>query len=118
MGKAKKGPKFVVLKKIVSSKTLRKCKEDVLNPKKKDVSKEKLPQNVPSISSALFFKHNSALGPPYLVIVDTNFINFFIQNKLDLEKGMMDCLYAKCTPCTRIVLWLNWKNWGGNIVLL
>ncbi|TVU02507.1 hypothetical protein EJB05_51992 [Eragrostis curvula] len=29
------------------------------------------------------------------VIVDTNFINFSIKNKLDLEKGMMDCLYAK-----------------------
>jgi U3 small nucleolar RNA-associated protein 24 len=31
-------------------------------------------------------------------LVDTNFINFSIQNKIDLEKGMLDCLYAKCTP--------------------
>ncbi|KAK4582718.1 hypothetical protein RGQ29_025770 [Quercus rubra] len=36
------------------------------------------------------------MGLPYWVLVDTNFINFSIQNKLDLEKGMMDCLYAKC----------------------
>ena len=36
----------------------------------------------PNTSSALFFKHNSALGPPYQVIVDTNFINFSIQNKV------------------------------------
>lgn len=99
MAKAKKGPKFAAVKKLISSKTLRKHKEEVLNPKKKDISKEKLPRNVPSISSALFFKHNTALGPPYLVIVDTNFINFSIQNKLDLEKAMMNCLYAKCTPC-------------------
>lgn len=36
----------------------------------------------PNTSSALFFKHNTALGPPYQVIVDTNFINFSIQNKV------------------------------------
>ncbi|KAJ8648752.1 hypothetical protein MRB53_001775 [Persea americana] len=99
MGKAKKAPKFAVVKKLVSSKTLRKYKEEVLNPKRKDLEREKLPRNVPSVPSALFFKHNTALGPPYRVLVDTNFINFSIQNKLDLEKGMMDCLYAKCTPC-------------------
>ncbi|URE03639.1 rRNA-processing protein [Musa troglodytarum] len=99
MGRAKKTRKFAVMKKLVSSKTLKKYKEEVLNPKKKDLEKEKLPRNVPSVSSALFFKYNTALGPPYRVIVDTNFINFSIQNKLDLEKGMMDCLYAKCTPC-------------------
>ncbi|XP_065003521.1 uncharacterized protein LOC103992698 isoform X2 [Musa acuminata AAA Group] len=99
MGRAKKTRKFAVMKKLVSSKTLKKYKEEILNPKKKDPEKENLPRNVPSVSSALFFKYNTALGPPYMVIVDTNFINFSIQNKLDLEKGMMDCLYAKCTPC-------------------
>lgn len=36
----------------------------------------------PGVSSALFFKYNTALGPPYRVIVDTNFINFSIQNKV------------------------------------
>ncbi|KAH9309490.1 hypothetical protein KI387_037401, partial [Taxus chinensis] len=74
-------------------------KEEVLNPNKKNTEKDKLPRNIPNVSSALFFKHNTALGPPYQVLVDTNFINFSIQNKLDLEKAMMDCLYAKCTPC-------------------
>ncbi|KAM3708214.1 hypothetical protein ACB098_02G082300 [Castanea mollissima] len=43
-----------------------------------------------------FFNYNSSLGPPYRVLVDTNFINLSIQNKPDLEKGMMDCRYAKC----------------------
>lgn len=33
------------------------------------------------------------------MIVDTNFINFSIQNKLDVFKSMMDCLLAKCIPC-------------------
>jgi U3 small nucleolar RNA-associated protein 24 len=97
------------------------------------------------VSSALFFKYNTQLGPPYQVLVDTNFINFSIKNKvrrpgqparrparwaarrtqrpaspftpdhptrshpspplpptptpkIDLVRGMMDCLYAECTP--------------------
>ncbi|KAK2995815.1 hypothetical protein RJ640_006154 [Escallonia rubra] len=83
------------MKKIVTSKAIKQHKEEVLNPNKKDLEKDKLPRNVPNVSSALFFKHNNALGPPYRVLVDTNFINFSIKNKLDLEKGMMDCLYAK-----------------------
>ncbi|KAG8784301.1 rRNA-processing protein fcf1 [Serendipita sp. 397] len=53
----------------------------------------------PQASSALFLSHNTALGPPYRVLVDTNFINFSLQNKLELVSGMMDCLYAKCIPC-------------------
>ncbi|KAB2002996.1 hypothetical protein ES319_D11G102400v1 [Gossypium barbadense] len=99
MGKAKKAPKFAGMKKIVTQKAIKHYKDQVLNPNKKDLSKDKLPRNVPNVSSALFFTHNTSLGPPYRVLVDTNFINFSIQNKLDLEKGMMDCLYAKCTPC-------------------
>jgi U3 small nucleolar RNA-associated protein 24 len=46
MGRAKKGPKFAAVKKIVSSKTIKKYKEEVLNPNKKDLSKQKLPRNV------------------------------------------------------------------------
>ncbi|KAG9160388.1 hypothetical protein Leryth_008789 [Lithospermum erythrorhizon] len=57
-------------------------KQEVINPNKKDLTKEKLPRNVPYVSSALFFKHNTALGPPFTVF-----------EKAD------DCLYAKCTPC-------------------
>jgi len=33
------------------------------------------------------------------VLVDTNFINHSIKNKIDLVQGMMDCLYAECVPC-------------------
>jgi hypothetical protein len=50
----------------------------------------------PQASSALFFKYNEQLGPPYHVLIDTNFINFSIKNKLDIIQSMMDCLYAKC----------------------
>ena len=56
-------------------------------------------RHVEKHASSLFFRYNTALGPPYMVLVDTNFINFSIRNKIDLVQGMMDCLYAKCTPC-------------------
>lgn len=49
--------------------------------------------------TALFFSYNTQLGPPYHVLVDTNFINFSIKNKLEIYKSMMDCLLAKCIPC-------------------
>jgi U3 small nucleolar RNA-associated protein 24 len=42
--------------------------------------------------------HNTALGPPYRLLLDTNFINFSIQNKLDIFKNSMDCLLGKCIP--------------------
>lgn len=53
---------------------------------------------VAQVSSQLFFRYNTALGPPYRVLIDTNFINFSIQNKLDIFTAMMDCLLAKCIP--------------------
>jgi len=46
----------------------------------------------------MFFKYNTALGPPYRILLDTNFINFSIQNKLDIFKASMDCLLGKCIP--------------------
>ena len=57
-----------------------------------------LVRNLPKSSTSLFFKHNTALGPPYQILIDTNFINFSITNKLDIFKSMMDCLLAKCVP--------------------
>ena len=60
-------------------------------------------KHVDKAPSALFFKYNTQLGPPYRVLIDTNFINFSIRNKIDLIKGMMDCLYAECTVCVESV---------------
>lgn len=44
------------------------------------------------------FSHFCVSGPPYHVLLDTNFVNFSIQNKIDIVAGLMDCLYAKCIP--------------------
>lgn len=72
-------------------------KDRVKEKEKEDPSKPKVTEK-PQQSSALFFSYNTQLGPPYHIILDTNFINFSIKNKLDIIKCMMDCLYAKCIP--------------------
>lgn len=87
------------------------------------------------MASSLFLQHNDALVPPYRVLIDTNFINFSLQNKLELVSGMMDCLFAKCrsfvspvggslnwrelittgvkaSRVSQTVSWQNSKNWG------
>eukprot|EP00898_Chlorokybus_atmophyticus_P004057 jgi/Chlat1/4652/Chrsp3S05634 len=103
MGKAKKTRKFAEVKRMLNPKELRDHKKQLVprkagdeKPQSKDAEQ---PRHVQQVSSALFFKYNSALGPPYQVIMDTNFINFSVKNKLDIVQAMVDCLYAKCTPC-------------------
>ena len=61
--------------------------------------KEPEVRHVEATPSSLFFRWNERLGPPYHVLVDTNFVNHSIKNKIDLVQGMMDCLYAECIPC-------------------
>lgn len=48
------------------------------------------------LPTSLFLSHNEALVPPYRIIVDTNFINLSLENRMDMVKSMMDALYAKC----------------------
>ncbi|KAI8092328.1 Fcf1-domain-containing protein [Gilbertella persicaria] len=99
MGKARTTRKFAQMKRMISTNDTR-LKENREKQKKKETEKEeKAVRHVPQVASSMFFQYNSALGPPYHVLVDTNFINFSIQNKLELVKSMMDCLYAKSVPC-------------------
>ncbi len=67
----------------------------------------------PQVSSSLFLQHNTALVPPYRVLIDTNFINFSLQNKLELISGMMDCLYAKCESPMLLEPARGWSHDGG-----
>lgn len=100
MGKAKKTRKFAVSKKMISPKdtrvqeNLQKMQQKALEKKEKEK-----PRRVEKAVSALFFQYNTQLGPPYHILIDTNFINFSIRKKLDMIRSMMDCLLAKCTPC-------------------
>lgn len=46
----------------------------------------------------MFFQHNTALQPPYQILVDTNFLSHTVHHKLALLPTLMDTLYATCTP--------------------
>ena len=46
----------------------------------------------------MFFAHNTALQPPYQVLLDTNFLSHTVHHKLPLLSTLMDCLYATCQP--------------------
>jgi len=70
-------------------------------------------RHVEKASSALFFKYNEALGPPYRVLADTNFINFSIKNKLDMVQAAEDCLCAKVTICITDAVMAELEKLGG-----
>ena len=102
MGKAKKKQqarqKFAIMKKMITQYDSRiKDKDRTKRKTKIDLTKPKI-NKTPQMSTAMFFEYNTQLGPPYHVLLDTNFINFSIKNKIDLVQGMMDCMYAKCIP--------------------
>merc|ERR1711934_683735 len=77
MGRAKMVRKFAEVKRLLNPKEL-KNQDGGKSAKKK---REEV-RHVDKTPSALFFKYNSALGPPYRVIIDTNFINFSIKSKV------------------------------------
>jgi U3 small nucleolar RNA-associated protein 24 len=55
-------------------------------------------RNIPQAPSYLFFQANTALVPPYSVLVDTNFLSHTVRAKLELQTALMDLLYAKVQP--------------------
>lgn len=117
MGKQKKTRKFAIAKKVINAKDPRmyayyicpfslaqalvrkKNQESMALLSRSETHTDTPLRQITQAPTALFFAHNTQLGPPYQVLVDTNFINFSIKNKLEIYKSMMDCLLAKCTPC-------------------
>ncbi|ORZ39279.1 Fcf1-domain-containing protein [Catenaria anguillulae PL171] len=99
MGKAKKTRKFAEVKRMLNPKDARLKQVQNKVIKKAEEEKKQEVRHIEQSASSLFFKYNEALGPPYHIIIDTNFINFSIQNKLEVQKAMMDCLFAKCIVC-------------------
>ncbi|KAG9302264.1 hypothetical protein G9A89_008755 [Geosiphon pyriformis] len=99
MGKAKRTRKFAQVKRLLNPNDARLKAVQEKQQKKKEEKEKNTVRQVPQVASSLFFRHNKALGPPYQILIDTNFINFSLQNKLELVEAMMDCLYAKCIPC-------------------
>lgn len=102
MGKQKKTRKFAVAAKVLTAKDPRikanqQKKEE--KTKQENIAKAEASRRIEQVPTALFFQYNTQLGPPYHILIDTNFINFSIKNKLEVYKSMMDCLLAKCIPC-------------------
>lgn len=97
MPKVKVVKKFIAPKKIITDKDPRLKAIKEKNAKKAADDKD-APRNVPQVPSSMFFKYNTALGPPYHILLDTNFINFAIKNKLEIVRAAMDCLLAKVIP--------------------
>ena len=99
MGKTKKTKKFALVKRRLNPKDDRLKKNENKSKTGGQKKNKRKIRRVEQVPSAMFFKYNTQLGPPYRIIVDTNFINFSIKNKLDVFQAMMDCLLAKCIPC-------------------
>ena len=118
--KKKKTAAYAQTKRMISPKDSR-IKKPQLNPNlAAKLAKQKADDAVRSVAqtpSGLFFTHNASLGPPYRVLVDTNFINFSIQNKLDIMRSLMDCLYAKVHRAGAVLAWRPSKGKGGNLPL-
>ncbi|GAA5858127.1 hypothetical protein JCM5296_004059 [Sporobolomyces johnsonii] len=96
---ARKTRKFAAVKRIISPNDMRLKDNQEKAAKKQEELKKKETNHVDAMPTSLFFSHNEALVPPYRVIVDTNFINLSLENRIDLVKAMMDVLYAKAIPC-------------------
>ncbi|CAM1508350.1 Fc.00g051980.m01.CDS01 [Cosmosporella sp. VM-42] len=104
MGVAKKTRKFAAVKRVIGRRDNRlkdnKVKAELLAKEKaaKKTINGELVREAPQMPSNMYFQHNTALVPPYNVLVDTNFLSHTVQRKLSLLESMMDCLYAKCNP--------------------
>ncbi|KAI2786783.1 rRNA-processing protein FCF1 [Penicillium oxalicum] len=98
MGVQKKTRKFAVAKRTIQLRDNRLKANDKSAKDEKNKGKDDVIREAPQVPSSLFFQYNTALTPPYSVLVDTNFISHTIQHKLDVIPTMMDCLYAKCIP--------------------
>lgn len=98
MGVAKKTRKFGAVKRIISQRDNRLKKNQNKSVTVQKSKTEIVKREVPQVSSSLFFQYNTALVPPYSVLIDTNFLSHTVQRKLPLLESMMDCLYAKCNP--------------------
>ncbi|KAF2810167.1 putative rRNA-processing protein FCF1 [Mytilinidion resinicola] len=98
MGVAKKTRKFVAVKRVIGQRDARLKKNQLAGAVEVKKKADELIREVPQQSSALFFQANTALVPPYNVLVDTNFLSHTVRAKLEMLPSIMNCLYAKATP--------------------
>ncbi|KAF2863541.1 rRNA-processing protein FCF1 [Piedraia hortae CBS 480.64] len=98
MGTAKRTRKFAQVKRVISQRDSRIRKNLVRTSKPKSDKDDNVVREVPRMQSNLFFAHNTALVPPYQILIDTNFLSHTVHHKLPLLPSLMDTLYATCNP--------------------
>ncbi|KAK3677538.1 rRNA-processing protein fcf1 [Recurvomyces mirabilis] len=101
MGVQKKTRKFAQTKRVIGQRDARLKKNIVAEAEKQREKKTKpdgVVREVPQMPSNMFFHHNTALQPPYHVLIDTNFLSHTVHHKLPLLSTLMDTLYATCIP--------------------
>lgn len=98
--KRKRAKKFAVAKRTISPNDTRlkikQISKDSAAPilqKESDATKLANSQ----VPASMFFRYNPNLGPPFRILLDTNFINFSVSNKLDIIRAALDCLSAQST---------------------
>ncbi|TGZ63784.1 hypothetical protein CRM22_006731 [Opisthorchis felineus] len=100
MTKARRTRKFAAQKRMIALTDSRIKKRDqhkkLVNPLKQNIVQRISIKHNPEVFPRLKDSYNEALGPPYHILLDTNYINFSIKNRLDLFRSIMDCLLAKC----------------------
>ena len=100
MGVAKRTRKFAQMKRVIGQRDARLKKNQMageIEAKKKEEA-QKAKREIPQAPSSMFFMANEALGPPYRVLIDTNFLSHTVRGKLELQESLMNLLYAKTTP--------------------
>ncbi|KAF2255421.1 rRNA-processing protein-like protein FCF1 [Trematosphaeria pertusa] len=100
MGVAKKTRKFAQMKRVIGQRDSRLKKNQMTGAveAQKKAQAEAPKREIPQAPSSMFFMANQALGPPYSVLIDTNFLSHTVRAKLDLQTALMNLLYAKATP--------------------
>ena len=95
--KEKKNITLTCPRKLQMKRAITKHDERLKNPPtsiQKEKPKGEETRQATQAPTNLFFAANTSLGPPYHVLVDTNFVSHTIRAKLDLLPAMMDL----CVP--------------------
>lgn len=102
MTRMKKTRKYALTKRQISPKDKRLKLKEISKQKHAPIVAKKTDAQILRENrnpSSMFFQYNPNLGPPFRVLIDTNFVNFSVSNKLDISRSMLDCLAAPTTAC-------------------
>ena len=98
--KQKTTKKYAATKRMISAKDDRIVKpakrQAVEDRKAKEQAEKSQQRHVTQVSSSLFFAHNESLGPPYHVLIDTNFIH------TTLSPHRNHVFYGLCWVCKHV----------------